>query len=160
MINLHDYVEKFGKDASIEKVTAAVMRGERKLVRAFVELGVATVIAQIRHSKRKLVKVAVAPKPVPFNTMKLSEKVMIRAKTDLDGVLASWVIDGVVLGLVTKAKLMEEAQRDRAKGDGLYANVAFYEALSQRMTDGQTVREAWSAEQVEALKASIWKAAA
>jgi hypothetical protein len=147
--------------ATAEDIADAIMRDGRKgIVRAFVVLGVLKTLAELRYARRSVAKRQRPAKPLPAKakpgtvilTRKAQEQVKVRTLT----VLTAWKIQGVALGLVTKAQLLSEAERDQRKGEGYFANVRFYEALAQRMAASQTVQQVWNVEEVETLKASIW----
>lgn len=161
--NPHGYVASFGKLSVGEIVEAVMVDGRDEVIRAFVAHGVQSIVDENRAKQRRLVKL---PLPVPAAAtvapskgravMQLSKTAIKKIKRTMTGALLEWQVHGVSLGYVTKEELLAEAESDERKGNGLFSNVKFYRALAQKMQPMQKVSDAWTAQQVENLKASIW----
>lgn len=164
--NPHGYVASFGKVSVGEIVEAIIVDGRDEVIRSVLEYGVQRIVDENRAKQRRLVKlplpvsvatkVAARPRSGRVNVMQLSKTAIKKIKQVMTGALLEWQIHGVSLGYITKEELLAEAESDERKGLGLFSNVKFYRALAQKMQPMQKVSEAWTAQQVEDLKASIW----
>lgn len=159
--NPHTYIASFGNDSLCNIVDAIIADGRDEVIRCFIERGVFLIQNENRAKKRSAAKMPIAAEKskktaTPKKVLHLSKKTMDRAKVALHGVLLDWKIRGVSLGLCTKSMLLEEAEKDRNKGDGMYKNVKLYTSLAQKMKPSDKVNEVWTEEEVENLKRSIW----
>jgi hypothetical protein len=153
--------EADGDLSSAAKTTYGKSRG---LVLYVIELGLGTLKAKHRRTRRRELRATVQPqfmkKPGGVTGSVVltpaAKKRLMQGARDLFG-SDGWQIGELNLGSMTKEQLMAQAMNERASAKGSLRNASFYEALADPLKPGQMAHEYWKPADAHRIKREVWK---
>ena len=162
-MSIRDEVLKVIDEADdVASAAVTIYNGPETISMYVIHIGLETIKAQKRRSRRRELRTEVSPQYVRGRTTgsvvlsKESKKRLLRHTQELFGD-EGWMIGELNLGSMTKEGLLSQAASERASAHGSLRNAQFYEALAEPLQPGQMAKDYWKSETAHKIKRGIWK---
>ena len=158
--DIHEILDKV--DDNVELAADKIIGGPKKLLRFVLLIGLITIKAKRRATRRRELRRDIQPQyqkgrttgSIVFTAQ--SKKKLFEKTNELFG-NDGWKIGQLSLGEFTKESLLETAIMEEQSASGHKKNAEFYRALAEPMKPGQRVSEFWTSAKAAEIKKTIWE---